>query len=76
VVGFFNESFERALCRRWSERRVGWQVSTMEGHSDAVCSVAFSRDGKWIVSGSEDNLLKIWDTWTGDEVCSHGVCTL
>ena len=68
--------FERALCRRWSERRVGWKVCTMIGRSGAVYSVAFSRDGKWIVSGSEDTLVKIWDTETGAEVWSHGVCTL
>ncbi|KAJ1472814.1 WD40-repeat-containing domain protein, partial [Baffinella frigidus] len=37
-------------------------------HSDAVTSVKFSPDGKWIVSGSEDMLVKIWDVETGAEV--------
>ena len=37
----------------------------MTGHSDIVVSVAFSADGNWIVSGSEDTLVKIW---TGTEV--------
>ena len=36
------------------------------GHSDVVRSVAFSRDGKTIVSGSEDKSVKIWDMETGD----------
>jgi WD40 repeat protein len=39
-----------------------------------VRSVAFSRDGKRIVSGSDDNLVKIWNTETGVEVSSHA-CT-
>jgi len=63
-----NELFERALCWRWSERRVGWQVRTLRGHSEEVNSVAFSRDGKWIVSGSSDADVKIWDVATGAEV--------
>ena len=52
------------------------QVLTLTGHSDAVYSVAFSREGKYIVSGSKDKLIKIWDTATGAEVCSHAGCTL
>ena len=30
-------------------------------HSDYVRSVAFSPDGKTIVSGSDDKTLKVWD---------------
>ena len=35
-------------------------------HGDTVTSVAFSRDGKTIVSGSGDKSVKIWDMETGD----------
>jgi WD40 repeat protein len=42
----------------------------MTGHSSWVQSVAFSRDGTRIVSGSEDRLVKIWDTKTGALVSS------
>src|SRR5439155_16001335 len=37
-------------------------------HSGTVRAVAFSKDGKWVVSGSGDNTLKLWDMATGREV--------
>ena len=40
---------------------------TLKGHSDTVCSVSFSPDGKRIVSGSRDKTLKVWDAQTGKE---------
>ena len=40
------------------------QVCSLKDHSDSVFSVAFSPDGKRIVSGSKDKLVKIWDTDT------------
>ena len=51
-------------------------MCTLTGHSDTVFSVDFSPDGKSIVSGSEDNLVKIWDAEPGAEVSSFvGVCS-
>ena len=35
------------------------------GHAGAVVSVAFSRDGKTLASGSADGTIRLWDLPTG-----------
>jgi WD40 repeat protein len=51
-----------------------WDVSTgkpvqsFKGHDGFVKSVALSGDGKWLVTGSEDNTARLWDTKTGKQV--------
>ena len=37
------------------------KAEEQSAHSRAVASVAFSPDGKTIVSGSYDQTLKVWD---------------
>lgn len=43
-------------------------VATLKGHSELVYSVAFSPDGKYLVTGSFDNTLKLWEVATGKEI--------
>ena len=44
-----------------------WSTENMEG---GVNSVSFSPDGRLVVSGADDKLVKIWDSETGAEVIS------
>ena len=37
------------------------KAEKQSAHSKAVASVAFSSDGKTIVSGSLDQTIKVWD---------------
>ena len=43
-------------------------IATIQGHKDAILSVAFSPDGSTIATGSYDKLVKLWDAATGKEL--------
>ena len=46
------------------------EIATFEGHTDSVNSVAISRDGKKIASGSSDRTVKLWDIATKREIAT------
>ncbi|ORY28936.1 hypothetical protein BCR33DRAFT_772685 [Rhizoclosmatium globosum] len=43
-----------------------WGPLTLTGHSSMVRSVAFSPDSRTVVSGSEDQTVKLWSVETGE----------
>ena len=62
----------RADLRGWEWRYVHRlchsELMTLKGHTDSVCSAAFSPDGSRIVTGSWDQTAKVWDARSGAEV--------
>ncbi|KAG5651693.1 hypothetical protein H0H81_007805 [Sphagnurus paluster] len=46
----------------------GNELKELKGHTSLVTSVAFSPDGKHIVSGSDDKSVQVWDAATGNEM--------
>jgi WD40 repeat protein len=50
-----------------------WDVATgaerviLKGHSEKIHAIAFSLDGKLLVSAARDNMVKLWDTAAGAE---------
>jgi RNA polymerase sigma factor (sigma-70 family) len=67
--------FDPKTQQEWGEVKV-WDAGTgrlafdLKGHTEPVSSVAFSRDGKRVVSGSRDRAVKVWDADTGQEICT------
>ena len=48
---------------------------TLQGHTAAVVSVAFSPDGKTLASASYDGTLRLWEMATGKERAALGEYT-
>ena len=44
------------------------ELKELKGHTESANSVAFSSDCTWIVSGSDDNSVRVWDAFTGVEL--------
>jgi len=46
----------------------GQELQMFKGHTDAIYKLAFSSDGKYILSVSADRTARLWDIQTGQEV--------
>jgi dipeptidyl aminopeptidase/acylaminoacyl peptidase len=44
----------------------GEAVRVLNGHSGEITGLAFSPEGRWLLSASQDGSLRIWDTQTGE----------
>jgi WD40 repeat protein len=49
------------------------EIRVLRGHTGVVRSLAFSADDRWLVSGSEDATVRVWDVQEGKEYkCFRG----
>ena len=53
--------------------QAGKETLTLLGHTDQVQGLAFSPDGKALVTASLDGTAKVWNTATGQEVFTLAV---
>ena len=64
-----NDTPERASDDKQYALRIwdaaGKELRRLEGHTDLVTCVAFSPDGKQIVSAGRDHVVNVWDSGTG-----------
>ncbi|OCK72773.1 WD40 repeat-like protein, partial [Lepidopterella palustris CBS 459.81] len=56
--------------RLW-DATTGEVRATLQGHSNAVESVAISADGQLVASGSQDGTVRLWDAATGAVRATH-----
>ncbi len=59
--------------RIWDAETGAAVGAPLEGHNDWVRSVAYSANGKYIVSGSDDRTIRVWDSFprVSDEPSSY-----
>mgnify|MGYP001825922817 CR=1 FL=1 len=49
----------------------GKELSRLTGHTDKVLSLAFSKDGRYLVSGGRDATVRVWETQFGQKMAVH-----
>ena len=47
---------------------IGKELRTFSGNADSFYSVSFSPDGRYVLSGSNNNTITLWDVATGREI--------
>jgi WD40 repeat protein len=53
---------------RLLETETGREIRRLAGHREVVADVAFSPDGRLILSGSQDLSVIVWDAASGEEI--------
>ena len=59
--------FEDPAIRVW-EAATGKPLHRLDGHTGWVCKLAFTRDGRRLISAASDQSIRFWDTSTWTEI--------
>ena len=94
LSAMFQTPTNSPLCKLWidhlqkhvsaiSGHPAHWpaEIHTLYGHTDCIISVTYSPDGRDIVSGSQDNTIRVWNATTAQCVAgpfqvytTHVIC--
>ncbi|KAG2739293.1 WD40 repeat-like protein [Suillus brevipes Sb2] len=66
------EKFFESSVKIW-DAKTGKLIVTLNGHTDAVRCLAWTKDGKTLISGSYDSSIRTWNTtnWEQTAVLEH-----
>ena len=70
VSGFLREPDRKSHVIRIHDLETGEIVKLLKGHSQPVCDLDFSPDGRYLVSGGFDQTVIVWDVEAGYELMS------
>jgi WD40 repeat protein len=59
--GSFNPGYDKSPVKIW-DAKTGELVATLKGHTHSVLCLAWTTDGKILMSGSSDYSIRTWDT--------------
>ncbi|GEM_PF-886153 len=66
--GDWREGQQTGIIELWNTSD-GWRIGRLDGHSNVVYRVRFSRDGRSLVSASWDGTAVVWDVEQRSQLC-------
>lgn len=68
MVSMAGAAFAESQAEGSSKKVVRAEIYAQLGHSNRISTIAISPDGRTIISGSQDNTIKLWDVASGREL--------